>query len=472
MSTPLIQLDRKKTTKKTALAKKTAAAKKTTIGFVNLGCSKNQVDSEVMLGTLVQDGFHLTDNPKKAEVVIINTCGFIEEAKQESINTILEHGKLKKNGACRVLIAAGCLAQRYQGDLLKELPELDGVVGTGEFGKIATICRDLLIPKERQQRLWISEPPYLYDADVPRLRFGRQHSAYVKIAEGCNRNCAFCAIPLMRGKQRSRPVESIVAEARQLAAEGVKEINLISQDTINYGVDLGLRHGLASLLRELVKVNGVRWIRPFYLYPQQITDELLDLYAGEEKIVKYIDMPLQHINDRMLKAMHRLGDRAAIERVVDRIRHRIPGVTFRTAFIVGFPGETEAAFTELRDYVEQAEFDRVAVFLYSDEEDTPAVGFDKKIDRDVMDERRNELLAVQEPIAAAKGQERVGSVLDVLIDGPSEESNLLLEGRHEGLAPEIDGVVYINDGTANPGDLVKVEITDAATYDLVGHILT
>ena len=472
MSTPLIQLDRKKTTRKTALAKKTAAAKKTTIGFVNLGCSKNQVDSEVMLGTLVQDGFHLTDNPKKAEVVIINTCGFIEEAKQESINTILEHGKLKKNGACRVLIAAGCLAQRYQGDLLKELPELDGVVGTGEFGKIATICRDLLIPKERQQRLWISEPPYLYDADVPRLRFGRQHSAYVKIAEGCNRNCAFCAIPLMRGKQRSRPVESIVAEARQLAAEGVKEINLISQDTINYGVDLGLRHGLASLLRELVKVNGVRWIRPFYLYPQQITDELLDLYAGEEKIVKYIDMPLQHINDRMLKAMHRLGDRAAIERVVDRIRPRIPGVTFRTAFIVGFPGETEAAFTELRDYVEQAEFDRVAVFLYSDEEDTPAVGFDKKIDRDVMDERRNELLAVQEPIAAAKGQERVGSVLDVLIDGPSEESNLLLEGRHEGLAPEIDGVVYINDGTANPGDLVKVEITDAATYDLVGHILT
>jgi ribosomal protein S12 methylthiotransferase len=472
MSTPLIQLDRNKTAKKTALAKKAAAATKTTIGFVNLGCSKNQVDSEVMLGTLVQDGFHLTDNPKKAEVVIINTCGFIEEAKQESIDTILEHGKLKKNGACRVLIAVGCLAQRYQGDLLKELPELDGVVGTGEFGKIATICRDLLIPKKRQQRLWISEPPYLYDADVPRLRLGKQHSAYVKIAEGCNRNCAFCAIPLMRGKQRSRPVESIVAEARQLAAEGVKEINLISQDTINYGVDLGLRHGLASLLRELVKVNDVRWIRPFYLYPQQITDELLDLYAGEEKIVKYIDMPLQHINDRMLKAMHRLGNRAAIERVVDRIRHRIPGVTFRTAFIVGFPGETEAAFTELRDYVEQAEFDRVAVFLYSDEEDTPAVGFEKKIDRDVMDERRNELLAVQDPIAAAKGQERVGSVLDVLIDGPSEESNLLLEGRHEGLAPEIDGVVYINDGTANPGDLVKVEITDAATYDLVGHIVT
>lgn len=471
MSTPLIQLDRKKPAKKAAPAKKSVAIKKTTIGFVNLGCSKNQVDSEVMLGTLVSDGFALTDNPKKAEVVIINTCGFIEEAKQESINTILEHGKLKKKGACRVLIAAGCLAQRYQGDLLKELPELDGVVGTGEFGKIATICRDLLAPKKRQQRLWISEPPYLYDADAPRLRLGKAHSAYVKIAEGCNRNCAFCAIPLMRGKQRSRSVESIVAEAERLAAEGVKEINLISQDTINYGVDLGIRGGLTTLLRELVKVQDLRWIRPFYLYPQHVTDDLLDLYAGEEKITKYIDMPLQHINDRMLKRMHRLGTRAAIDKLVDRIRTRIPGVAFRTAFIVGFPGETEKAYQELKTYVTEREFDRVAVFLYSDEEDTSAVALDDKIERAIMDERRNELLAIQEGIAAAQGQARIGSVMEVLVDGPSEETPLLLEGRHEGLAPEIDGVVYINDGEALPGDLVKVEITDAATYDLAGHIV-
>ncbi|MBH0187809.1 MAG: 30S ribosomal protein S12 methylthiotransferase RimO [Nitrospira sp.] len=472
MSTSLIQLGRKNTTKKAAVAGKAAAAKTTTIGFVNLGCSKNQVDSEVMLGTLVHDGFALTDNPKKAEVVIINTCGFIEEAKQESINTILEHGKLKKNGACRVLIAAGCLAQRYQGDLLKELPELDGVVGTGEFGNIATICRDLLAPQKRQQRLWISEPPYLYDADAPRLRLGKAHSAYVKIAEGCNRNCAFCAIPIMRGKQRSRPVESIVAEAERLAAEGVKEINLISQDTINYGVDLGIRGGLTTLLRALVKVKDIHWIRPFYLYPQQVTDELLDLYAGEEKITRYIDMPLQHINDRMLKRMHRLGNRAAIDKLVDRIRTRIPGVTFRTAFIVGFPGETEQAYQELKTYVTEREFDRVAVFLYSDEEDTTAVALDEKIDRAIMDERRNELLAIQEGIAAAQGQARIGSVLDVLVEGPSEETPLLLEGRHEGLAPEIDGVVYINDGTPNPGDFVKVEITEAASYDLIGHIVT
>ena len=466
MSQSLIKVDRPRRAKSSP-----AVGVKTTIGFVNLGCSKNQVDSEVMLGTLVAEGFELTADANKAEVVIINTCGFIEEAKQESIDTIIGHGTLKKSGVCRVLIAAGCLAQRYQGDLLKELPELDAVVGTGEFGKIARICRDLLAPKKRHQRLWISEPPYLYDELAPRLRLGKPHSAYVKIAEGCNRNCAFCAIPLMRGKQRSRPIESIVAEARRLAAEGVKELNLISQDTINYGVDLGLRHGLVSLLRELVKVKDLRWIRPFYLYPQQVTDELLDLYAGEEKITKYIDMPLQHINDRMLKRMHRLGDRAAIEKLVERIRTRIPGVTFRTAFIVGFPGETEAAFEELKRYVEATEFDRVAAFLYSDEEQTPAVEFDNKVDRAVMEERRNELLTIQESIAAAKGRDKVGAVLEVLVDGPSEETDLLLEGRHEGMAPEIDGVVYINDGTALPGEIVKVEITDASTYDLVGHIL-
>jgi ribosomal protein S12 methylthiotransferase len=431
-----------------------------------------------MLGTLAQNGFALTADPHKAEVVIINTCGFIEEAKQESINTIIEHGKLKQTGVCRVLIAAGCLAQRYQGDLIKELPELDGVVGTGEFGRIAEICRSLLAPKKRQQRLWISEPPYLYDAEAPRIRLGYAHSAYVKIAEGCNRNCAFCAIPIMRGKQRSRPIESIVTEASRLAAEGVKEINLISQDTINYGVDLGVRHGLVSLLRELVRIKGLHWIRPFYLYPQQVTDELLDLYAGEEKMPRYIDMPLQHINDRMLKRMHRLGDRAALTALIDRIRTRIPGVTFRTAFIVGFPGETDREFDELRTFVEEAEFDRVAVFLYSDEEDTPAVSFNDKIDRLVMEDRRNDLLAVQEHIATAKGRAHIGSIKEVMVDGRSEEAPLLLEARHEGLAPEIDGVVYIKQDDVHrietpplPGDIVKVQITDAALYDLVGRIL-
>ena len=457
-----------------------AKAQKTTIGFVNLGCSKNQVDAEVMLGTLATNGFALTSDPARAEVVIINTCGFIEEAKQESIDAIIEYGGLKKSGACQVLIAAGCLSQRYQGELLKALPELDGVVGTGEIGRIAEICRSLLTPGRRSQSsgrgLLMAPPPYLYDELTPRLRLGKAHSAYVKIAEGCNRNCAFCAIPIMRGKQRSRSIESIVAEARRLAAEGVKELNLISQDTINYGVDLGLRHGLVALLRELVTVNGLRWIRPFYLYPQQVSEELIDLYAGEEKITKYVDMPLQHINDAVLKRMHRLGTAASITTLVDKLRARIPGLTFRTAFIVGFPGETKAAFTELKRFVTEMTFDRVGVFLYSDEESTPAVGLDRKIDRRVMEERRTELLVIQEAISLKKSRQQIGRTLEVLVEGVSEETDLLLEARHEGQAPEIDGVVYLNDwemGTdlkSVPGTFVKATITDASAYDLVGHI--
>jgi ribosomal protein S12 methylthiotransferase len=463
-------------------------APKTTIGFVNLGCTKNQVDAEVMLGALAAKGFALTTEPDQAQVVIINTCGFIEEAKQESIDTIIEYGELKKSGACKVLIASGCLAQRYQGDLLKELPELDGVVGTGEIGRIADITQTLLKPGRRKQRLWMAPPPYLYDELTPRLRIGKQHSAYVKIAEGCNRNCAFCAIPLMRGKQRSRPVESIVEEARRLAAEGVKEINLISQDTVNYGVDLGLRHGLTTLLSQLVTVDGLRWIRPFYLYPQQVDDALIDLYAGQDKIAKYIDMPLQHINDTLLKTMHRLGNKRSITNLVNRLRQRIPGLTFRTAFIVGFPGETDAQFRELKRYLTEMEFDRVGAFVYSDEDDTPAVELLGKVDRTLMEDRRAELLDLQETISLKRGRQKIGSTLEVLVEGPSEETDLLIAARHEGQAPEIDGLVYINDiedsavnanliqihrGAAvpRPGDLVKVQITEAAAYDLVGHIV-
>ncbi len=442
----------------------------TTVGFVNLGCTKNQVDAEVMLGSLTAKGFALTADPARAEVVIINTCGFIEEAKQESVNAIIEYGTLKKAGSCKVLIAAGCLAQRYQGELLNELPELDGVVGTGEIGRIAEIAKGLLAPAKTRQHLFVSPPPYLYDELTPRLRLDKPFTAYVKIAEGCNRNCAFCAIPLMRGKQRSRPIASIVAEATQLADEGVKELNLISQDTINYGTDLGIRQGLTKLLRELVRVKGLRWIRPFYLYPQQVTDELIDLYAGEERLTKYIDMPLQHINDAMLKRMHRLGDKAAITALVDRLRSRIPDVTFRTAFIVGFPGETDKTFKELKAYLRDMAFDRVAVFLYSDEEDTAAVGLKGKVDRAVAEARRDELLAIQETIARQKSRGKIGSTLEVLVEGPSEESDLLLAGRHEGQGPEIDGVVYLTDGEGRPGDFVKVEITDASAYDLVGQI--
>lgn len=444
--------------------------KKATIGFVNLGCSKNQVDSEIMLGSLAKEGFELTATPESAEVVIINTCGFIEEAKQESINAIIEYGELKQRGTCKALIAAGCLAQRYQGELLQELPELDGVVGTGDIPRIAAICETLLQPRSNRRRVWMSPPPYLYDELTPRLRLGRQHSAYVKIAEGCNRACAFCAIPLMRGKQRSRPVESILAEVRRLAEEGVKEVNLISQDTMHYGLDLGLRSGLVSLLRELVRVPGIRWIRPFYLYPQQVTDELIDLYAGENTIARYIDMPLQHINDGVLKRMNRLGTKSSITDLIERLRKRIPGLTFRTAFIVGFPGETKAAFDELARYLSEMEFERVAVFPYSDEEDTPAADLARKVSGDLIEERRTELMNIQESIALRRSRARIGTTMEVLVDGVSEETDLLLEGRHEGMAPEIDGVVYINDGTADAGEMVKVAITDASSFDLVGHI--
>ncbi len=444
--------------------------KKPTLGFVNLGCTKNQVDAEVMLGSLAAAGFELTARSDRAEIVIVNTCGFVEEAKQESVNAIIEYGGLKKTGACRVLIAAGCLAQRYQEQLLDELPELDAVVGTGEIGRIADICRALLDPKRTGPRSWMSPPPYLYDELAPRIRLGKSHSAYVKIAEGCNRNCAFCAIPLMRGKQRSRPIESIVHEATSLAEQGVKELNLISQDTVNYGVDLGIRDGLTALLRELVKVKGLRWVRPFYLYPQQVTDGLIDLYAGEERLAKYIDMPLQHINDAVLKRMHRLGDRASIIRLVRRLRQRIPGLTFRTAFIVGFPGETDEAFNELKQYLVEMQFDRVAVFLYSDEEGTGAASLDRKVERAVMEERRNELLTLQEGICLQKSRAKIGTTLEVLVDGPSDEAEGLWEARHEGQAPEIDGVVYVNRGTVAPGDLIKVTITDATAYDLVGRV--
>jgi ribosomal protein S12 methylthiotransferase len=298
---------------------------------------------------------------------------------------------------------------------------------------------------------------------------GRPHSAYLKIAEGCNRHCTFCAIPIMRGKQRSRSIESIVAEAERLAAEGVQELNLISQDTINYGVDLGLRQGLTALLRELVKVKDVRWIRPFYLYPQQVTDELLDLYTGEEKITKYIDMPLQHISDVMLTRMRRLGDKTFLTRLVERIRLRIPGVTFRTAFIVGFPGETDEMFEELAQFMEEAAFDRVAVFGYSDEEATPALRLNGKVEPSVIEERRSELLNRQEAIALHHSRGKIGSTLSVLVDGLAEDNEFLLEGRHEGQAPEIDGVVYLSDSDVAPGEFVQVTITEATSYDLVGQ---
>jgi len=443
------------------------------VGLVNLGCPKNQVDSEVMLGMLSHDGFELTSDTEKAEVIVINTCGFIDAAKQESINAIIEFGGYKKNGACRVLIAAGCLAHRYPKDLMAELPELDAVVGTGDFPKIAGICRTLLgrDRRGRKQHVWTASPTALYDAATPRLTLSPRHWAYLKVSEGCNYRCSFCAIPNFRGDLVSRKVSDILAEARSLAEQGVVELNLIAQSLTSFGWDRREKNGLMGLLRPLVGVDGIRRIRLFYTYPTDLTDELLEFMAAESKICNYVDLPLQHISDGILRKMNRKGSSRLIRNLLTRIREKVPGVTLRSTFIVGFPGETESQFEEIADLIREVRFDRLGVFTYSQEDGTTAYPLGDPVPAEIKVERQEKLLALQSGIVREKHAAMIGTVQEVLVDGPSRETDLLLEGRTEGQAPEIDGVVYINDGVASAGDFVKVEITQAGEHDLVGHIV-
>jgi ribosomal protein S12 methylthiotransferase len=443
------------------------------VGLVNLGCPKNQVDSEVMLGMLSHEGFELTSDTEKAEVIVINTCGFIDAAKQESINSIIEFGGYKKSGACRVLIAAGCLAHRYPKELMAELPELDAVVGTGDFPKIAGICRTLLARdrRGRKQHVWTASPTALYDAATPRLTLSPRHWAYLKVSEGCNYRCSFCAIPNFRGDLVSREVSDILAEARLLAEKGVVELNLIAQSLTSFGWDRREKNGLMGLLRPLVKVDGIRRIRLFYTYPTDLTDELLEFMAADPKICNYVDLPLQHINDQILRKMNRKGSSRLIRNLLTRIREKVPGVTLRSTFIVGFPGETEAQFEEIADLIREVRFDRLGVFTYSQEDGTTAFPLGDPVPAEVKVERQEKLLTLQSAIVREKHASMIGTVQDVLVDGPSRETDLLLEGRTEGQAPEIDGVVYINDGVASAGEMVKVEITQAGEHDLVGHIV-
>jgi ribosomal protein S12 methylthiotransferase len=443
------------------------------VGLVNLGCPKNQVDSEVMLGMLRQDGFELTSDTEKAEVIVINTCGFIDAAKQESINAIIEFGGYKKSGACRVLIAAGCLAHRYPKELMAELPELDAVVGTGDFPKIAGICRTLLARdrRGRKQHVWTASPTALYDAATPRLTLSPRHWAYLKVSEGCNYRCSFCAIPNFRGDLVSREVADILAEARSLAEQGVVELNLIAQSLTSFGWDRREKNGLMGLLRPLVGVDGIRRIRLFYTYPTDLTDELLEFMAADPKICNYVDLPLQHINDVILRKMNRKGSSRLIRNLLTQIREKVPGVTLRSTFIVGFPGETESQFEEIADLIREVRFDRLGVFTYSQEDGTTAYPLGDPVPAEVKVERQEKLLTLQSRIVREKHASMIGTVQEVLVDGPSRETDLLLEGRTEGQAPEIDGVVYINDGEAPAGDFVKVEITQAGEHDLVGHIV-
>jgi ribosomal protein S12 methylthiotransferase len=444
------------------------------VGVVNLGCPKNQVDAEVMLGGLSASGFELTPRQEEADVLIVNTCGFIDRAKEESIDTLIELGALKKTGRLKLLVASGCLAQRYGKTLLDELPEIDGILGTGEFPKIAELCRKLLSGDRNRPHL-TDAPTFLYNEKTPRIRTTPRHWAYVKVSEGCNYRCSFCAIPSFRGDLVSRPADSVVREVERLAQEGVREINLIAQSLTSYGWDRRDRGALVALLKKLVRIDGIEWIRLFYTYPTDFTDPLIDLIASEERLCSYVDLPLQHIDDRILKAMHRKGSAKEIRKLIETLRGRIPGLTLRTTFIVGFPGENAESFERLRLFIEETEFDRLGIFTYSPEEGTPAFPLGDPVPAKIKSERRDFLLKVQAKISRKKLRRKVGDVIEVRVDGPSPETDLLLEGRMAGQAPEIDGVVYINDvgfgPPPEPGDLVPVRITAAHTHDLVGEIV-
>jgi ribosomal protein S12 methylthiotransferase len=438
--------------------------KNPTLFLLSLGCPKNRVDSEVMLGTLLEQGYELVESAEDAEVVLINSCAFIGEAKQESIDAILEHARLKESGRCKALVVAGCLSQRYADVLQQEMPEVDYFVGTAAYPRIAEILRG------ERDRAVIPDPDYIADARTPRRNSMPKGTAYVKVSEGCDNACTFCIIPTLRGAQRSRPIDDIAAEARRLVAEGSVELNLVAQDLTAYGHDLPGRPRLHDLLRALADVPA-RWLRLHYAYPRDFPDELIEALATQPNLASYLDMPLQHISDPVLRRMKRGRDSAFLRKLVRKLRERVPDLVFRTSFIVGFPGETDEQFEELCEFIEEMRFERVGVFQFSREEGTPSYDLDGQVPARVKAQRQKKLLGIQRKISKAHQAALVGSTLEVLVEGVSEETSLLLEGRWMGQAPEIDGKVYVNRGTARPGEIVKVEIEQAGDYDLVGGIV-
>jgi ribosomal protein S12 methylthiotransferase len=451
------------------------------IGFVSLGCPKNLVDSEVMMGQLKKHGYELTTDREAADVIVINTCGFIQSAKEESIETILEMAELKERAGLKRLVVTGCLVERYRQDLLKELPEIDAVLGTGEIEKILAAVDPEVTSADDAAFVaangWMARglPTYLYDEYVPRLISTPKHYAYVKIAEGCDHTCAFCAIPQMRGNYRSRRAGSIQREAEQLAAQGVKELVLISQDSTQYGLDLGLKDGLAGLLRSLARIDGIQWIRVMYTYPNSLSDATLEVMGEESKVCSYLDMPLQHASANVLKRMRRGGNRQLLEKLLERARRLVPGLTLRTTFIVGFPGESDEDFAELLQFARDIEFDRVGVFTYSDEEGTRGYSLDGKVPARVMRSRRARLMREQAKISKRRNQALIGKRVRALLEGPSAETDLLLQARLESQAPDVDGHVLINEAPENfaakSGDFIEVEITEATEYDLIARII-
>jgi ribosomal protein S12 methylthiotransferase len=454
------------------------------IGFVSLGCPKNLVDGEVMLGLARDAGHEITSDAASADAIVVNTCAFIDNAKEESIEAILEMARFKRDGSCKSLIVTGCLAERYRDELKKEIPEIDVCLGTGEVpeivGAIAAAAQPLKVFRSQRELIGDrapsaeprvpSSPTYLYDASTPRVQTTPRHFAYVKVAEGCDYTCAFCIIPTLRGKYRSRDEDSIVQEAEALAANGVRELLLISQDTTFFGIDRNKRGALASLLRRLNAVEGLAWIRLLYLYPTTITDDVLDAMAECEKVCKYIDLPLQHASADVLRRMRRPGNRPTYDKLLSRIRRRVPNVTLRTTFIVGFPGETAEDFEQLRAFVADTEFDHIGVFTYSHEEGTRAHALADDVPAATKRARRSTLMQLQKQIVRRRQKARVGQTVRVMIDGPSPDSPLVLQGRLQGQAPDIDPVVYLEncDPTEfQPGQIVDAEVTGGKDYDLV-----
>lgn len=430
--------------------------------IASLGCSKNLVDSELILGSLKNSGYEISSQ-KDADVIIVNTCGFIGEAKKESLNTIIELSKYKHHGSCKKLIVTGCLVERYADELRREFPEVDAFWGTGDLLRIGEF-----LGKKRIKKFHKSDPGTLYDPDTPRVLTTLSHTAYVKVSEGCSRTCSFCIIPKMRGLMKSRPVDSIVGELNNLANSGVQEINLIAQDMTSYGRDIGTN--LETLLRELAKVNGIKWIRLFYCYPWGFTDSLVKLIAEEEKILNYIDIPLQHINDRILQLMDRKTTSDRIRGIIHKLREEIPNLTLRTTFIVGFPGETEEEFNELLDFVEEVQFERAGAFKYSQEEGTRAGDMPGQIPNEVKEERYEKLMEVQSEVSLNKNRALIGTVHEGFIEG-RENGNYI--ARISSQAPEVDGVTYVKrTRKLKVGDLVKISIMDADTYDLFGEVVS
>ncbi len=435
--------------------------------MISLGCDKNLVDTENMLGWLKRDGHTFTDDEQEAEAVIVNTCCFIGDAKEESINTILEMARLKENGCCRLLLVTGCLAQRYREEIYKEIPEVDGIVGTAALDEI---CQVLKQAEKGEKPLCVTAPEGLPERDSERILTTGGHYAFLKIAEGCDKHCTYCIIPSLRGKYRSVPMEQLLEEACSLAQKGVRELILVAQETTLYGVDLYGRKALPELLHRLAEIHGIYWIRIQYCYPEEITDELIQAIKSEEKVCRYLDIPIQHASDRILRRMGRRTDQASIREMVGRLRREIPDIALRTTLITGFPGETEEDHQELMAFVDEMEFERLGVFPYSAEEDTPAADFEDQVPDEVKEERRDEVMELQQEIAFEKSESMVGRVLDVMIEGKVADEPAYVARTYMD-APGVDGYLFVNSGELfMSGDFVRVKVTGASEYDLIGQV--